>query len=354
MELISMTHIKRGQMRIIEALVTCLILFTCLTASVFFSNVYKAKEITELKETGLNIIDTLDDTEVIEKIVLKEEGWEAELKSLIESLLPPDVFYNLTIYSSLDGEGIAEVSNILDQGNLTNSDFSSFQQVVTISLPLTRSETRKLDVMLVIDRSGSMGYEDPPRIYYAKEAAKTFIDQLNASRDMVGLVSFGWEGTLDHSLSNDFESVKSEIDSLEAYGATNMGEGIERSNEEFSLNSRNDTILAMILLSDGMANVDRDGNYYDEGEDRTPAINYVIEEANEAGNMSVVIYTIGLGNETHFDEELLRSIVRNGGHYYHAPSAEELTEIYLMIAQDLLFEVNYDIVTIQLVLIKAR
>ena len=101
-------------------------------------------------------------------------------------------------------------------------------------------------------------------------------------------------------------------------------------------------------------NVDRDGAYYDEGDDRTPAMDYVREEADVAEDLGVIIYTIGLGEEaSHFDEDLLKEIVRNGGKYYHAPSADDLGSIYDMIALDLFYKVQYDIVRIELTLYKA-
>jgi hypothetical protein len=83
-------------------------------------------------------------------------------------------------------------------------------------------------------------------------------------------------------------------------------------------------------------------------------MNYVREEADVAEAMGVIIYTIGLGNSSsHFDEDLLQEIVRNGGSYYRAPSAEDLVEIYELIALDLLFQVQYEIVKIDLSLVKA-
>jgi len=345
---------KKGQVRILEALITCLIILSSLSVVIYLRGVYEFVETSELEAVGESILNILSDPDVIKSIIFNEGKINPELKTLIESFLPPDTFYSVRIYSSKRKQTITTLTNMISQNFTSNSDTVALRRVRTVSRSIVRKELAKLDVILIIDRSGSMGFEDPPRIYYAKEAAKTFVDQLNATRDTVGLVSFGWEGTLDHPLSNDFNSVKSEIDNLIAYGATNMGGGIETANIEFNSNHRNNTIMAMILLSDGMANVDRDGNYYSEDEDRTPAIQYVVEEANEAGNMSVIIYTIGLGNETsHFDEDLLRTIVRNGGHYYHAPSARDLEDIYEKIALDLLFQVQYDIVVIELTLVKA-
>jgi len=97
----------------------------------------------------------------------------------------------------------------------------------------------------------------------------------------------------------------------------------------------------MILLSDGVAN-----RPYNE----TYAKEYARSQAEIAAG--VIIYTIGLGDPSYFDEELLKEIQTNG--YYYAPSAEDLTDIYLAIAEDLLFIVKYEIVVLTLTLVKAR
>ena len=51
-----------------------------------------------------------------------------------------------------------------------------------------------IDVVLCTDRSGSMLYDDPDRMYSIREAAKVFVQQMNSSRDTLGLVTFGRNG----------------------------------------------------------------------------------------------------------------------------------------------------------------
>lgn len=345
---------NKGQVRIIEALLTLMIMLSALSAAVFFGGTRKGGTNSELLEVGENILSILDDQDVIQKIVFTEGDIDSELKTFLEALLPPDVFYSLTISSVEQNQVLSEISNTENQTLLSVLDSTSFQEIRTISMPVGRKEFLNLDIVLTIDRSGSMGWDTPPRISYAKLAAKTFVDQLDESRDEAGLTSFGRYGTLDHPLSNDFVSVKSEIDDLNADGATNMGEGLEEANDEFVAHHRADALMAIIILSDGLVNVDRGGNIYDDEDDRTPAMNYVREEADVAEDMGIIIYTIGLGEESNnFDEDLLKEIVKNGGNYYYAPSAEDLVQIYQKIALDLFYQVQYEIVKIELTLAKA-
>jgi Mg-chelatase subunit ChlD len=345
---------KKGQVKIIEGLLTLIIVLSALSFLVYFGGVHKTVGTSELEEVGENVLSVLDDQSVVEKIVFADDDVDAELKTLIEALLPPDVFYVVRFSSAAENHLITEISNLENQTQASAMDAISFQKLRSLSMPVARKEVLELDVVLIIDRSGSMDFETPTRISYAKQAAKTFIDQLNGSRDLAGLTSFGWDGTLNHQLSYDWTSVKSKIDALYANGATNMGEGLEKANDEFVAHHRESAVAAIILLSDGLVNVDRDGVYYDEGDDRTPAMDYVREEADIAEDLDIIIYTIGLGEESsHFDEDLLMEIVRNGGKYYHAPSADDLGQIYDMIALDLFYKVQYDIVRIELTLYKA-
>lgn len=103
------------------------------------------------------------------------------------------------------------------------------------------------DVMLVLDRSGSMQGQD---LIDAKAGATLFVDQLTAS-DKVGLVSFSGGATLDEPLTGVFADVKAEINSLSAGGQTNIGAAINLAQTQFP-NGRPDAGDIMILLSDGL------------------------------------------------------------------------------------------------------
>jgi len=341
-------------MRVVEAMIACIILVVGLSAAVYISSVYSVAEAQGLEETGLNILHVLDDSTVIQKILNNESGWKSELRGLIETLLPPDTFYNLSLFSAVTGQPIVDaITNMMGQEVSEGSDVITLRDVATVSFPTLKRESQKIDVMLIVDRSGSMTDKEPgdkySKIHYAKEAAKAFVDQLNMSKDRVGLASFSTDATLDMPLTSNSAQVKSKIDALVASGYTRMGGGIEKSNGEFNSSGRSDALLAMILLSDGKANIDSKGNY-----NETAAREYAINEADEAKNtLGVVSYTIGLGaNTTNFDPELLKKIASSEFLYYYAPSAEDLMDIYMAIIRDLSFRVAYDMVLLQLTLVR--
>jgi len=97
----------------------------------------------------------------------------------------------------------------------------------------------------------------------------------------------------------------------------------------------------MILLSDGKAN-----KPYNE----TYAREFALNQSQIAQEMGVWVYTVGLGAQDDIDEELLKEIQNEG--YFYAPSAKDLDDIYQAIAEDLIYEVKYDILLIQITLKK--
>jgi Ca-activated chloride channel family protein len=171
-----------------------------------------------------------------------------------------------------------------------------------------------IDVMLVIDRSGSMSGD---KIIDAKSAANTFVDKMSVD-DRVGLVSFATSASLDIGLTTNHDDVESEINALIASGNTAIGDGILQANTEFSSNGDVARPWAMVLLSDGKNNAGSDP----------------LNAAVAANNLGITIYTIGLGSGA--DETLLTNIAsETGGNYYFAPSGDDLEDIYNSIYQEI-------------------
>lgn len=347
---------KKGQVRIVEALIVCFLLSTVVYSTTYIAHMSGLVQTSNRQESLKNVMQVLSDPNVIRRIAEGDEYTEAELNTLIRSILPPDTAYNVLLSSAITGDVLWNCSSSFDSYSVAVSG----RHTVTISMPISEVKYGKIDTMLVIDRSGSMGWEDDNgdvKIELAREAAKLFVEQLNMSQDRVGLASFSTEATLDSQLINDAEEINGKIDSLSADGYTNIGGGVLRSNEEFTGNGRSEAFWVIILLSDGVPNY-----YYDEegdpirDDDGDLARQYAIDQANLAKNLAgkgVKIYTIGLGAADYLDEDLLKEMASHETRYYNAPNAEDLADIYLAIAADILFQVRYDIIEVHLTLYGA-
>lgn len=178
----------------------------------------------------------------------------------------------------------------------------------------------KLDVLLNLDRSGSMSGQ---KLTDAKSASKFFVDRLNIS-DQAGLVSYSTTATLDQTLlvmtASNKTVLKSKIDALYASGYTDVGDAIGLSTTELTsarARSGKDLRKIQILLSDGNPN-------RPTGVD---PIQYSIDKAKEACRNKIKIYTISLGTDA--NRVLMQEIARiTGGKEYYAPTSGQLQEIF--------------------------
>ena len=212
------------------------------------------------------------------------------------------------------------------------------------------------DIMLVVDRSGSMAYpieeEDKTKIAAAKEALNSpycsgvsecvnddgccpitcnkdsdndcvgFIDNLGVG-DQVGLVSFSDGATLDNGLTFNKTEVKERVNALTPAGHTNMAGGIGVAYNELRDNARPGTVKVMIILGDGYP--DRP---YKEDDPDYPA-NTARAIATTAKNNGIRIITIGYNIPTESEAEyLMKEIASVPADYHAAPDSAALKTIY--------------------------
>lgn len=202
------------------------------------------------------------------------------------------------------------------------------------------------DVMLLLDRSGSMaslGANPPEPLSEAKEAAKSFVDQLSTI-DKIGFVSFASnaKNPIDLTLSSDINLAKQIIGevSIEASSTqyTNIYEALNSAWQELiSARSQTDSSKVIVLLTDGVANNPRDPQGRTEADDIKYAEDLALKEAVNIKRDGIIIYTIGLGEK--INESFLKSIASESDNYFFAPTTNTLETIYKNISVDICKEV---------------
>jgi VWFA-related protein len=174
-----------------------------------------------------------------------------------------------------------------------------------------------VSVLLLMDVSRSMGGWPwgNMAITDAKRAANSFVDRLSDD-DEIALVSFSEQVYYNQPWTNNRALVKQRIDALNVISGTALWDAVLTSANLIRYREKK---KVMIVLADG-----QDGA---SGNPASLAITYAIE----AG---CVVYTIGLGNDVDTGN-MTRLASETGGRYYHAPSGEDLDQIYAEIIQQL-------------------
>ena len=166
----------------------------------------------------------------------------------------------------------------------------------------------KADVMLVLDRSGSVITE----LATLKTAAKDFVAALAPATDKahMGQISFATYGTHDLDLTYDITAINGAIDGLVASGRTNLAEGITLATAELTgPRDRDDTDAPdfMVIITDGHPN---------EPGTTTEAENAAATAANFARAAGIKLYVVGVGTTADTADYLRNSIANHAGQYY--------------------------------------
>jgi Ca-activated chloride channel family protein len=145
-----------------------------------------------------------------------------------------------------------------------------------------RLERSGVDVVLVLDTSGSMGCDDlqPSRFFLAKAALSSLLDRLDGDR--IALVAFEGEAYTLVPLTLDADAVGLFLDSMETgtvpTPGTSLGAGLTRAMDAFV--DRGRANKAMVVVSDG--------------EDLEGDVGAAVKRARDSG---VVIHTVCVGTQ---------------------------------------------------------
>jgi len=182
----------------------------------------------------------------------------------------------------------------------------------------TKDIRAKLDIILVIDLSGTMRQLD--KLWYAKESAIALSLAAAQSGDRVGVVTFSnlAEVTVDIT-SSPHKVTKKVIDlDLHANAFTNIGFGLLKACDLFEYHRGGRASRHIILISDGDATAPHPSPQ-----------KYALKQAARAARKGITISCICI-NEESADPELMRRIARIGKGRIYLIGPEEMTEAVLM------------------------
>lgn len=252
-----------------------------------------------------------------------------------------------------------------------------------------------IDVMLCVDRSGSMDYtiqnsdgSSTTRMDALKVALKLFNTEMTETTDRVGMISFGGnESPYSNYAEKDLPltplkrtTLNETIDSLVPDSGTPMRGGLYEAIKEIIENPRADAVRAVIVLSDGdynwygdplargsggylydgywdrwdrwhpvdppywvwyglkdFSDVDYDYYWYADLAEKYPTMIDNQSMSVYAANNNIKIYSISFGDDLSVNgTTTLETLAKStGGKYYPAPDATKLAAIYTEIAGEL-------------------
>lgn len=198
------------------------------------------------------------------------------------------------------------------------------------------------DIVLIIDRSGSMGPSYGPnngedKMKNAKEAAKGFIDLVDFSKHRVGVVDFASDVNFK-DLSSDPNELKQYINGIQANGGTATKSAIEKA-RDLLRSHRAEAQPVIILMTDGQAT---------EPAPETYARQVALEQAEAAKGEGVVFYTIALllpseNPNSSAPNQLMKEMATTAHHHHFVLGSVGLAEIYEAIVDEIGVASAYDV-----------
>ena len=187
--------------------------------------------------------------------------------------------------------------------------------VITAPTETEAIERRDTDLVVILDRSGSMQGD---KLHNSKDAIGELISQLGP-RDRFALVTYSDDAgvlvPLAHASASNKSSWRSTVDRVRADGYTNMSAGMERAFDLIESNRTAGRAARAVLLSDGLPNL---GDPSSEG---------LFRRASRAPRGEYVMSAIGVGED--FNEFLMTRLADAGtGNYHFLANGADLGKVF--------------------------
>ena len=195
---------------------------------------------------------------------------------------------------------------------------------------VTPRQQPPLNLVFLIDISGSMG--DPGKLALIKQAFRLLVPHLSA-RDRVSIVVYADNSRvlLPSTRGDEHAMILLAIDSLNASGSTNGGEGIQSAYREATANFIKDGINRVILCTDGDFNL----GITDPNE-----LVRLIEQKAQSG-VFLNVFGFGMGNLQ--DSTMQKLADKGNGQYAYIDDLEEARKVLVDQARATLITVAKDV-----------
>ncbi|HEY0188219.1 MAG TPA: VWA domain-containing protein [Cellulomonas sp.] len=197
-------------------------------------------------------------------------------------------------------------------------DLDEFEQIWADEIAVPREGTadaRSIDVVLTLDSSGSMAWNDPGRARV--DAAGSLVGAL-LDGDRVGVVDFDATAAVTQPLTADRTAVRAAVALTDSTGGTDIGAGLRTALDLLDGAADPDRGRVVVLLTDGT-------------NDRPSSVDTEIDRAVASGT---IVHTVGLSADS--DAALLEQIATStGGTFYLIQDAAELERTFGRVADQL-------------------
>ena len=216
-------------------------------------------------------------------------------------------------------DGILKISGHLIQNKVLQGSDGTVGLNLTLQvaeLPATDGrQARNVDMVIVLDRSGSM---EGRKIEDARRAVLELLSSLSAE-DRFALITYSDGVHIASGLSNvtaaNRVSIASAVDTIWAGGGTNLGAGLQAGIDMIITPGHHTNAAKLILISDGLAN---------KGLTDVKALSDIAAVAVEK---EFAVSTVGVGID--FNEHLMTAIADRGtGSYYYLENPAAFAEIF--------------------------
>ncbi len=191
-------------------------------------------------------------------------------------------------------------------------------QVVRVGVAareVDRADRPRVNVTLVVDRSGSMDIRE--RLGLVQSSLALLADRLNDD-DTVSVVSFEDQATpiLEPTPVRQTDKIMDAVEALKPGGSTNLEAGLRLGYQQARESFDEDAVNLVVLCSDGVANVGRTGP------------GSITEQIAEEGAEGIHLVTVGYGMGN-YNDHLMEQLANLGdGFYSYVDTFDEAEQLF--------------------------